>query len=75
MREDISKMIISDIFMDFKDILLVGLEENKEQFPYCVACIDFIYELREQGIITTLNSFSEVIRNEIYKECKKYLVR
>lgn len=75
MKEDITKMFISNICMDFEDVLLVGIEENKEQFSYSIACINFIYELKEQGINANLNSFSEIIRNELYEECKRYLAR
>ncbi len=71
MKEDIAKNIFANICCDLKDVLLVGIE----QFPYSIACIDFIYNLKEQGINTSLNSFSENIRCELYEECKRYLVR
>ncbi|MGN1342816.1 MAG: hypothetical protein ACI4VL_06490 [Bacilli bacterium] len=75
MKEDVAKNIFTNICSDFKDVLLVGIEENKEQFPFSIACIDFIYSLKEQGINASLSYFSENIRCELYEECKRYLVR
>ncbi len=75
MKEDIAKMVIANLGRDFEDVLLVGVEENKEFFPYLVACINYICELREQGINANLNSFSELVRCQLYEECKRYLVR
>lgn len=75
MKEDIAKMVVANLCNDFEDVLLVGIEECKEQFPYFIACINYIYELREQGINANLNCFSELVRCELYEECKRYLVR
>lgn len=75
MKSDIMKMFAKNIVADFGDVILVGLEEEQEKFPYSMACINFIYELREKGINATLNCFSEVVRSELYEECKRYLVR
>lgn len=75
MKEDIAKMVVANLCNDFEDVLLVGIEECKERFPYSIACINFIYELKEQGINANLNYFSEIIRTELYEECKRYLAR
>lgn len=74
-KEDIAKMVVANLCNDFEDVLLVGIEENKERFPYFIACINYICELREQGINANLNYFSELVRCELYEECKRYLVR
>lgn len=75
MKSDIKKIFAKNIVADFSDVILVGLEEEEEQFPYSMACINFICELKEKGINATLNSFSEIIRSELYEECKRYLAR
>lgn len=75
MKSDIMKMFAKNVVADFGDVILVGLEEEPELFPYSMACINFIYELKEKGINATLNCFSEVVRSELYEECKRYLVR
>ncbi len=45
MKEDILMMMISNLGNDFQDVIATGLEEQKELFPYCMACVNFIYEL------------------------------
>lgn len=47
-KEDIAKNVFANICCDFKDVLLVGAEECKEQFTYYIDCIAFIYNLKEQ---------------------------
>lgn len=75
MKEEITRLFVADICGDFKDVILVGLEEQKEKFPYSIACINFLYELKEQGINANLRYFSEIIRSELYEEFKRYLAR
>lgn len=47
MKEDIAKMFIANMCSDLEDVILNGLEEEKEQLPFSTACINFIYELKE----------------------------
>lgn len=75
MKEDILMMMIKSIGNDFEDVIATGFEEEKELFPYCMACVNFIYELKVQGINANLNYFSEMVRSELYEECKRYLAR
>ena len=44
MKEEISKNIIKQLCNDFVDTICVGLEEYPDEFPYTLACINFIYE-------------------------------
>ena len=75
MKTDIIKMFAKNIVEYFGDVVAVGLDEEQEKFPYCTACINFIFELKEKGINATLNCFSEIVRTELYEECKRYLER
>ncbi len=75
MKDEIMKIFAKDIMSDFKDVLVVGLEEESERFPYSIACINFIYELKEKGINVNMNYFSECVRENIYNEVKSYLER
>ena len=75
MREEITKQYVANMCSDFNDVVLVGLNESKEEFPYSNACINFITELKEQGLNATLRFFSEDLRGILYNEIKKYLTR
>lgn len=75
MKEDIAKMFIANMCSDLEDVILNGLEEEKEQLPFSTACINFIYELKEQGVNVNMNYFSEQLRDNVYNEIKRYLVR
>ena len=67
MKDDITRNVFANICEDFKEVLIVGIEENKEQFPYSIACINFIFNLKEQGI----NKY-ELGREGFLKECWKW---
>ena len=34
MKDDITRNVFANICEDFKEVLIVGIEESKEQFPY-----------------------------------------
>jgi len=75
MKDEVMKLFVANICSDFNDVLLVGLEENKEQLPYSIACINFLYELKEKGLSCSMNFFNQNMIDIIYNEMKKYLVK
>ena len=75
MKEEIIKMFAKNISYDLQDIIIVGLNEDKEDMPICTACINFIYELKEKGINAYIEYFSDSLREFIYNEIKKYIGR
>ena len=75
MKDEVMKLFVDNICSDFNDVLLVGLEENKEQLPYSIACINFFYELKEKGLSCSMNFFNQNMIDIIYNEMKKYLVK
>ena len=75
MKEQITKNVIREVCNDFVDTIIVGLEEYENDFPYTLACINFITELKKKEINVSLNSFIDVIWDNVYKEVSNYLVR
>lgn len=77
MKEEISKNIIKQLCNYFVDTICVGLEESPDEFPYTLACINFIYELKVKGIYFNFKIISECfnILESIYNESIKYLAR
>lgn len=75
MKDEVMKLFVANICSDFNDVLLVGLEENNEQLPYSIACINFLYELKEKGLNCSMNFFNQNMIDIIYNEMKKYLVK
>lgn len=75
MKEEIIKMFAKNIGCDLQDIIIVGLNEDKEDMPYCIACINFIYELKEKGLNAYMDYFSDSLRELIYNEIKRYVGR
>lgn len=61
---------------DYIDALLVGIEEYEKEFPYTLACANFISELKEKNIIVEFNDvFIDTVRDRIYRETSNYLAR
>lgn len=68
--------IISLISENFADTLLTGIEEIPQDFPYTLAAIHFISELREQNIIVDFyQTFETSIIDMINRETSNYLAR
>ncbi|MEG0408541.1 MAG: hypothetical protein RR623_06670, partial [Bacilli bacterium] len=48
----------------------------EKDFPYTIACVNFISELREKNIIVEFDSiFIDTVLDRIYRETTNYLVR
>ncbi|MDD3340989.1 MAG: hypothetical protein PHN72_02150 [Bacilli bacterium] len=75
MKEEIKRNVVKEICSDFVDTIIVGMEEYEKDFPYSLAVINFILELREKGINVNTNMFIDVIWDNMYKEFTNYLGR
>lgn len=76
MREDIMRKLITMICDDYIEALLTGVEEYEQDFPYTIACTNYISELKEKNIIVGFNDvFIDTVRDRIYRETSNYLAR
>lgn len=76
MREEILKKLITLISEDYIETLLTGIEEYEKDFPYTIACANFISELKSKNIIVDFyNTFESSIIDLIYRETSNYLAR
>lgn len=69
MKEEMIKLFIENI----ESLLRFGLEEESDLFPYTIACIHFMQELKNKGIVVDLEAFSPEIQNAIYLELGHYV--
>ncbi len=76
MKEEIIKKVITMVCEDYVDALIVGIDEYEKDFPYTIACANFISELKSKNIIIEFNDvFIDKVRDRIYRETSNYLVR
>lgn len=76
MKEEVLKKLVSMICNDYIDTLLVGIEEHEKDFPYMVACTNFISELNSKNILVEFNDiFIDTVLDKIYRETSNYLAR
>ncbi len=76
MKELVLRKVIEMVCDDYIDALLVGIEEYEKEFPYTLACANFISELKEKNIIVEFNDvFIDTVRDRIYRETSNYLAR
>ena len=50
MREKVLKEFIEMICKDYINVLLVGVEEYEKDFPYMIAYVNFMGELKNKNI-------------------------
>ncbi len=76
MREEILRKIITLISEDYIETLLTGIEEYEKDFPYTIACANFMSDLKNKNIIVDFyKTFDVSIRDMIYRETSNYLGR
>lgn len=76
MYDEILCEIITKLCNGYINSLLIGIEENKGEFTYLLASVNFISELRQKNIIVEFNDvFNDFIIDKIYYEINKFLAK
>ncbi|WP_282193136.1 hypothetical protein [Romboutsia ilealis] len=76
MKEEILRKLITLISEDYIETLLTGIKEYEKDFPYTIACANFMSELKSKNIIVDYYKTFEVsIRDMVYREASNYLAR
>ena len=75
-KEAILRQLIESICDDYVDTLMTGIEEYEKNFPYTIACANFIYELKQKNILVDFNIiFDDSIVDMVLRETCSYLAR
>ncbi len=73
-KDKLTEEMITEIMKNFKDVIITGMVECPECFPYTIATINFTYYLKTKNIDIKFNQiFDGDIYQEIFRECEKYL--
>lgn len=76
MKEAILRKLIESICDGYVDTLMTGIEEYEKNFPYTIACANFIYELKQKNILVDFNIiFDDSIVDMVLGETSNYLAR
>ena len=76
MKEDVLRKLIESICDGYVDTLITGIEEYEKNFPYTIACANFIYELKQKNILVDFNIiFDDSIVDIVLRETSNYLAR
>lgn len=73
MKEAILRQLIESICDDYVDTLMTGIEEYEKNFPYTIACANFIYELKQKNILVDFNIIFD--DSMVLRETCSYLAR
>lgn len=76
MKGDVLRKLIEPICDGYVDTLMTGIEEYEKNFPYTIACANFIYELKQKNILVDFNIiFDDSIVDMVLVETSNYLAR
>ena len=76
MKEKVLRKVIESICDGYVDTLITGIDEYEKNFPYTIACANFIYELKKKNIIVDFNIiFDDSIIDMVFRETSNYLAR
>lgn len=76
MKDEVLRKIIEFVCDGYIDALLTGIEEYEKDFPYTIACANFISELKRKNILVDFNIvFDDSIIDMVFRETSNYLAR
>lgn len=76
MKENVLRKLIESICDGYVGTLMTGIEEYEKNFPYTIACANFIYELKQKNILVDFNTiFDDSIIDMVFRETSNYLAR
>lgn len=76
MKEQELRKIVEFVCNGYVDTIMENIEDNKSEFPYAIACANYITELKENNIIVGLNDiFIDVVIDRIFREFSNYIGR
>lgn len=76
MKEEVKRRILKQICNSHLEVLLVGLEEYKDDFIYTSMIIDFMTRLNEMDQISKIdNVFTDTFIDRMYVETSNYIGR
>ena len=76
MKDEVLRKIIDFVCDGYIDALLTGIEEYEKDFPYTIACVNFISELKRKNILVDFNIvFDDSIIDMVFRETSNYLAR
>ena len=76
MKEEMLRKLITLVSEDYIETLLTGIKEYEKDFPYTIACANFMIELKSKNIIVNFyTTFDVSIRDMVYRETSNYLAR
>ena len=74
MKEEIIRQLLFMVCDGFNDTLMTCVEEQKDRLPYLMACVNFIYELKQKNIRVEFNEmFTDITLDRIFRETSNYL--
>lgn len=74
MDNEVVKAIVSMICENYVDLIITNIEEDKSNFPYTISCINFISELKRNGIDIKFNDiFIDKFIDKIYIEFADFI--
>lgn len=76
MKEQELRKIVKHVCNGYVDTIMENIEDNKKQFPYTIACANYIAELKRKNIIVELNDvFIDIVIDRIFREFSNYIGR
>lgn len=76
MNKEILRDLITLICENSVCTLLTGIEECEKDFPYTIACANFMSELKSKNIIVNFyTTFDVSVIDMVFRETSNYLAR
>ena len=73
MDENLIREVMYGLVQDFAEMLVDGIHNNADLFPYTISCLQFIASMKERNIEVDFHAFDQSILDLVYRELTSYL--
>lgn len=75
MTTDIKTSLVNDLCTSIEDTILIGIEQQPNDFIYLINTINLLTAFQNNGIAIDRTIFTDVYMDNLYKEIRTFLLK
>ncbi|MFV0395269.1 MAG: hypothetical protein ACK5LC_12885 [Coprobacillaceae bacterium] len=75
MRTDIKTSLVNDLCISIQDTILIGIEQQPNDFIYLINTIHLLTAFKNNGISINITIFTDVYVDNLYREIRTFLLK
>ncbi|MDF9825518.1 hypothetical protein M2475_001965 [Breznakia sp. PF5-3] len=75
MTTDIKTSLINDLCISIQDTILIGIEQQPNDFIYLINTINLLTAFQNNGIKIDTTIFTDIYMDNLYREIRTFLLK